>query len=291
MTDSCDYPAAHSMDTQWFAIDANGNVAVFESGEAGAVPVEGYVGENYFELLEQLQQSGHRSEVIWEVGELQGKHAPTPGNGSATTYVLLLRTLDAISGELEYESAQRIRTSGWKGTGQGVIIDELSAALHKKLHDQDACLGCAWHFEDEEFPNPATYGLFRYEHSCDNWISGPYTLNARPAKPLKASALPPSVAEHCLRVDRPFGELPSINPPEHWQCESWEPGWLASDGKTLHAFEGREHELLKHAEELGPEYVVEGIPPRRAAAKDARETPSTPENGNGTEKKPWWKFW
>ena len=34
-----DYPAAHSMDTDWFAVDKDGHVAVFASGEAGAVPV------------------------------------------------------------------------------------------------------------------------------------------------------------------------------------------------------------------------------------------------------------
>jgi hypothetical protein len=33
-----DYPAAHSMDTYWFAVDHRGQVAVFVSGEPGHVP-------------------------------------------------------------------------------------------------------------------------------------------------------------------------------------------------------------------------------------------------------------
>ncbi|HVI01975.1 MAG TPA: hypothetical protein VM869_24850 [Enhygromyxa sp.] len=33
-----DYPAAHSMDTSWFAADEHGRVAVFDSDEHGAVP-------------------------------------------------------------------------------------------------------------------------------------------------------------------------------------------------------------------------------------------------------------
>jgi hypothetical protein len=33
-----DYPAAHSMDTTWFAVDKDGHVAAFESSEGGAVP-------------------------------------------------------------------------------------------------------------------------------------------------------------------------------------------------------------------------------------------------------------
>jgi len=34
-----EFPAAHSMDTTWFAVDEDGRVARFDSGEAGAVPV------------------------------------------------------------------------------------------------------------------------------------------------------------------------------------------------------------------------------------------------------------
>jgi hypothetical protein len=33
-----DFPAAHSMDSHWFAVDRDGNVAYFVSGEEGAVP-------------------------------------------------------------------------------------------------------------------------------------------------------------------------------------------------------------------------------------------------------------
>jgi hypothetical protein len=33
-----DYPAAHSMDTDWFAVDRDGRVAYFNSGENGPVP-------------------------------------------------------------------------------------------------------------------------------------------------------------------------------------------------------------------------------------------------------------
>ena len=33
-----DFPAAHSMDTTWFAVDAEGHIGMFNSGEGGAVP-------------------------------------------------------------------------------------------------------------------------------------------------------------------------------------------------------------------------------------------------------------
>jgi hypothetical protein len=37
-----DIPAAHSMDTEWFAVDADGHVGLFETGEDGAYPEEGW---------------------------------------------------------------------------------------------------------------------------------------------------------------------------------------------------------------------------------------------------------
>ena len=47
-----DYPAAHSMDTTFFAVDAAGHVALFDSGENGHVPkeVEAYSESILWEL-------------------------------------------------------------------------------------------------------------------------------------------------------------------------------------------------------------------------------------------------
>jgi hypothetical protein len=52
---SADYPAAHSMDTEWFAVDRDGHVALFVSGENGPVPRamdEG--GMNLWDVLRSL---------------------------------------------------------------------------------------------------------------------------------------------------------------------------------------------------------------------------------------------
>jgi hypothetical protein len=289
MTDSSDYPAAHSMDTMWFAVDTDGNVAVFDSGEAGAVPVDGYVGEEHYDLLETVRSAGHRSRVIWEVSALLGTHAGPGLNGGQTTFILVLSPAGTLAAELERAGGRRIEASGLSGGALAFMVDKLSHDLHEKLHETSVCLGCEWHFGDEEEnPDPASFGLYHYEHSCENWISGPYQLATRPAQPLRADALPPEVAEHLVHVDRPFRDTTRLNPPEHWHCESWEPAWLDSDGKTVHPFPGREDELANVAENLGPEFVLAGGKP--PASRAAPEPASG--NGNGTaQRKPWWKFW
>jgi hypothetical protein len=60
-----DYPAAHSMDTTWFAVDRDGHVGMFFSGESGAVPegVSGGVSREFFELVE-----GAETEAEFYVG-------------------------------------------------------------------------------------------------------------------------------------------------------------------------------------------------------------------------------
>jgi len=40
---SADYPAAHSMDTEWFAVDADGRIGLFETGEPGAVSRKNHI--------------------------------------------------------------------------------------------------------------------------------------------------------------------------------------------------------------------------------------------------------
>jgi uncharacterized radical SAM superfamily protein len=57
-----DFPAAHSMDTTWFAIDADGCVGIFDSSENGAVPKDltGFTSETIdfrYELVDILMKS------------------------------------------------------------------------------------------------------------------------------------------------------------------------------------------------------------------------------------------
>lgn len=57
----CDFPAAHSMDTTWFAVDKDGFIAVLETNEEGALPIK---------LRDDYQQSG--DEFVAEVAKIVG---------------------------------------------------------------------------------------------------------------------------------------------------------------------------------------------------------------------------
>ena len=51
-----DYPACHSMDTTWFAVDKDGNIAIMESGEDGAIPLKINIQMEFSDFLEEHAQ-------------------------------------------------------------------------------------------------------------------------------------------------------------------------------------------------------------------------------------------
>jgi hypothetical protein len=62
---AADFPAAHSMDTSWYAVDPAGHVALFESGENGNAPVR---AESHF-FLNDLFRARHPDLAEWQLPE------------------------------------------------------------------------------------------------------------------------------------------------------------------------------------------------------------------------------
>src|SRR5438105_611048 len=63
-----DFPAAHSMDSCWFAVDRDGHVGYFSTGEAGAMPAVGVTEDAADELLTRLLETLPRGEAIHDPG-------------------------------------------------------------------------------------------------------------------------------------------------------------------------------------------------------------------------------
>ena len=53
--DITDFPAAHSTDSEWFAVDKEGRVAVFDTLEPGPLPNAGLMGQGAeYEAIDEL---------------------------------------------------------------------------------------------------------------------------------------------------------------------------------------------------------------------------------------------
>src|SRR5262245_9213183 len=117
-----DIPAAHSMATDWFAVDRDGHVALFESGESGAVPVAVPPPnslEERFGLQRQLAQLLPAGESVYD---LEGRLMPGPLGAESEHWALVsysgdvllfLRSLEPIREEIN--SGQAVQFPAKRG--------------------------------------------------------------------------------------------------------------------------------------------------------------------------------
>jgi hypothetical protein len=240
------YPAAHSMDSCWFAVDRDGHVAYFSTGEAGARPEDAVAVENPDELGSQLAHVLARTEPIHD---LRGRIRPRALASSVEhwtshgiygdEFLFFLPSADAVRNEIADGLAREVRSHH----GAAVIL--LKAAVErvgKRLHETGLCLGCydctfrtRLGPEDAGAP-PSELGLFNYGHLTENWISGPYGLDERPLRAVHIDEVPIVLRGELRWVEFPtlcFAQTVHIQPVEHSVCSSWESAYLSADGTRI----------------------------------------------------------
>jgi hypothetical protein len=248
-----DYPAAHSMDTTWFAVDRDGHVAVFDSGEAGAVPAAVAIddGTNISERLrEALPQSG----IIYDLASrtMAGPAGQEQLHDHAwfqSPVLLVLSSLDPVREALAAGRAERVNVT----EGVAVILRGLSEEELNRYRDSANFRGCCNVYLGEGFPHSlAHHGLYEYGHITENWISGPYGREAVPERPLHIDQLPPDLREQIdgLRLPLCFAETPRLQPVDLAECISWEPAYLDVTGQRIRPIPGKEDEYAEIYEQL-----------------------------------------
>jgi hypothetical protein len=276
-----DFPAAHSMDTTWFAVDRDGHVACFKSGESGAVPSGAFAGEDAHALGRRLGQLLPRCPAAFDLagrqmpgGEGSGNPHEAHGLGLDYPVLLFLQSPDVVKEALA--SGQAVQVPSDRGTA--VTFQHLPAELDRRLHEADACLGCFFLFGriDAEGFEPASHGLYEYSHLTENWISGPYGRVARPLQPLHVDQLPPDLRGlvRGMRFENlSFAETAHVQPLEHTECVSWEAAYLDVTGTKVRPVPGREDDYADAVGELD-DLAGEGI---------EVEPPPGAEGGEGAE--------
>lgn len=254
-----DFPAAHSMDTAWFAIDNDGNVALFETGESGAVPEDAY-GDDVYELQEEiralpvtgfkLDPKGYGETQWMQHVDSQDENLP-----AETEIFMFLSDLVPVADLLARLDAREMDATSSKAMR---LVCRDRAAL-AELHARDACLGCYRDWGGRMDEEIARHGIYRYDHTCENWIAGPYARATVPTKPLSVQEIPASIRARAIAFDGRFADTERLQPAEHWKCASWEHGWLSADGKTARPFEEFVDDWKSYAEERGDADADGGI--------------------------------
>lgn len=284
-----DYPAAHSMDTTWFAVDREGYVGLFNTGEAGAMPEDALAGEEVGAGLEAALPA----RAGWLMDPAPGRHRSRGPDGQHLQAGMLsmdypikmfLTSTESIRKELDAGRARQMPAV----EGAAILWKRLPPEIYKRLHQEGVCRYCTFHYEDLQDATAASR-FFLFEHMEDNWIAGAYARESQPAQPVRLDELPPEfqakIGGHRFS-EFTFRETPYIQPAEHGPCVSWGPSWLSSDGRNIHAFPGREEEYAEEYEELQgslePESGYTIDPP--TVERKASPPPSQPDRTN-----PWWK--
>jgi hypothetical protein len=276
------------MDTDWYAVDRDGHVAHFGSGEAGAVPRAALAEEaGGVDVLGGLHRRAG-NELVYDLdGRIEPGRPPHwrtalhDEQRSLGPVLMFLSSADLVREELAAGGCVTARAS----RGVAVIFRSLSKATSDRAHEAGQCLGCFPHFAaeeqpgDERPPSPAELGLFSFEHLCENWISGPYGRSEQPSAPLSVGDLPPELQDAVaqVRFDKIcFAEAPFVQPLEHVPCESWECAQLASDFTTVKPIPGREDEYRAYSRDL---QEAEGAGSKLKIEQVADEAGSRAESG------------
>jgi hypothetical protein len=256
------------MDTTWFAVDRDGHVACFSSGEAGAVPSAAAEAEGMEDALRRLAQALPRGGVVYE---LQGRFLP---GGRPTAFdhmgtlgmnypvLMFLDSAEPLQDEIAAGRAVPVPAT----EGVAFVLTGAPAATLQRLHDSGACRACSYRFDFGDTPSPGELGLYEYRHLTENWISGPYGRQQQPTQPLHVDQLPPALRNQLKQVcfdTLSFADTPYVQPAEHAPCESWESAWMDVTGKRVRPMPGREGdyaEAYEDMQDLQGEFEVEPPP-------------------------------
>jgi hypothetical protein len=273
MEPETDYPAAHSMDTHWFAIDADGNVGIFDSGEPGAAPAgiadqgEGYglldlpvTGQPVFDRAGYVplvtiarpethhDTTGERfdgrllfltseAEIPAELRALPGVVTPALPDGWA------------VSTYLDHDRDDPPETDPVAAFGHA--NRDLWTRFVQRVHAEEWCLGCHYLYGSEiRF---AQRGAFHYSAQETLYIAEPYGRTIQPTRPLHVSELPAELRTIAEQRELPhrFADVVYIQPVEHLDCDTWTDVYLSEDGSTIRGPARALDDFRETAAELG----------------------------------------
>ena len=221
-----DFPAAHSMDTDWFAVDRDGHVAICVAGEPGPVPVTVERERDTYAALDQL--------FLGSGPALLGQHYA----GERSPYsVAMLLPHDLDLSRIARECLRSEPLSTGLGLVAPVAVHGMPREAYQALHDSGACRGCTVLTDERLSARPL--GLYCYDAN-DQYQNGPYERVVVPARPIRFADLPPqtrALIDPVFLRDVSFDGAPVLQPLEHVPCRTWNrhegDQYLGSDMKTL----------------------------------------------------------
>jgi hypothetical protein len=232
--DAFDPPAAHSMDCAWYAVDADGRVARFETGEEGGVPLEAAVGAG-------AGDASFEEDVLYAfLAARRLARGPIPAI-ELTTDDRLLVVLDTVQGDSR-GATYRAATSGEhpadallarfdpvvvQEAGPRVVMTRkvVRASRAREIASAPGVVAVLpiSSASDDSDDRAAEAGLFVFENP-EPGDPGRYTRLDPPGAPLALEELPSAVREAIgkTRIPIRFADTPEIELGDHFETiETW----------------------------------------------------------------------
>jgi hypothetical protein len=253
-----DFPAAHSMDTIWFAVDQDGHVAGLQSNGAGAAPAArpSLTGEDQEQLCKRLREILPECPVKYD---LAGRITPGPLHrgtehwgeriAQPVAVLMFLRSLDLVAQEIASGAAVEYPAT----EGRVVIFTSLLPELARKIHQAGDCLACFYHSEYTDRIALSDHGLFSYEQLLGDWLPGPYGRLSSPKSPVHIDQLPPALRKTIGQVRFEglcFAQTVHLQPVEHMTCDAMNAGYVTADGQAVRPLPGQEANYREFYEEF-----------------------------------------
>jgi len=239
MSTKVDFPAAHSMDTEWFAVDGKGKVAVFRTFEDGPIPkdlVSGHAQRGEEPVIDALLRAGASHIFDLSMFEANGKLYECKYKSYSTD----LRGAKEISPDdllakpyfadeeksllwLPAEAAQRV--AGFDPLNipcsRGVLLYGRFPALTVLELLLDGLLLRGWLCVVFD---PTLLGIFAYEYQGMMGPKDPYTRVGVPSLPVRINELPKVVQQLARPAPLPgadFARDASVQVIDHLSCSAW----------------------------------------------------------------------
>jgi hypothetical protein len=231
-----DYPAAHSMDTRWFAVDNDGNIGVFYSNEDGAVPrkisEDSYQG-SLVECLPKNKAGFSQSLIEGHVAAQGAKQIYLRRMIACSHLISKFSVLLVLESESVLEELRPYIYLQFAGLETVVYVSECPSLKIKSLLESGKVLRGRTEIKASEWSD--FVGIFQFGH---DWcgIAAPYKRDVVPQNPLNLAYLPAQLKQQLSTTrfeSTDFNETSEIQPIEHTDCQTWgEKGvWLDTKGE------------------------------------------------------------
>lgn len=255
-----DFPAAHSMDTTWFAIDADGCVGIFDSSEGGAIPNDltkrtenlieyateliavfaeekGSLLNRDFIDIESICQLISVDCLTMEICRHENlfKGCLDPDRFPMQELFLEISTATLVS-EVE-KQVEIVIELARKGDRTILYVDRCNLSWLKNAIISGLVLAGSKRIDLQYHLN--LLGVYVYD--CDKQYPDPYYRQKSPKKAILLQDLPDKIIQNIQVTELPnlrFAETEAIQPIEHLPCSTWKMTdcWEGTDGEWHEGF-------------------------------------------------------